>query len=76
MFELALPFVCNINVDDTKRKRYLGKTLIEPQTELFANEHVSECEFLKAILRGSYAHNVRLRRLVDVIFGAIELRNE
>ena len=64
VYEIALMFVRNINVDDRARKRYLGKTFIVPLTELFASEDVREREYLKAILHGIYARNMRLRRLI------------
>jgi len=64
VYEIALMFVRNINVDDKTRKRYLGKTFIVPLTELFASEDVREREYLKAILHGIYARNMRLRRLI------------
>ena len=57
-------FVRNINVDDRTRKKYLGKSFIIPLTELFASEDVREREYLKAILHGIYARNMRLRRLI------------
>merc|ERR1712228_207954 len=41
-----------------------GKTFIVPLTELFASEDVREREYLKAILHGIYARNMRLRRLI------------
>jgi len=43
---------------------YLGKSFIIPLTELFASEDVREREYLKAILHGIYARNMRLRRLI------------
>merc|ERR1711933_107318 len=64
VYEIALMLVRNINVDDKARKRYLGKTFIVPLTELFASEDVREREYLKAILHGIYARNMRLRRLI------------
>merc|ERR1719242_1263239 len=64
VFEIALMFVRNINVDDRTRKKYLGKSFIIPLTELFASEDVREREYLKAILHGIYARNMRLRRLI------------
>jgi len=64
VYEIALMFVRNINVDDKTRKRYLGKSFIVPLTELFASEDVREREYLKAILHGIYARNMRLRRLI------------
>ena len=35
MYEIALIFVSNINMDDKTCNHYLGKTLIVPLTELF-----------------------------------------
>eukprot|EP00488_Nonionellina_sp_1-RS-2012_P001169 TRINITY_DN1880_c0_g1_i1.p1 TRINITY_DN1880_c0_g1~~TRINITY_DN1880_c0_g1_i1.p1 ORF type:complete len:381 (-),score=121.62 TRINITY_DN1880_c0_g1_i1:496-1596(-) len=64
VYEIALMLVRNINLDDKSRKRYLGKTFILPLTELFASEDVREREYLKAILHGIYARNMRLRRLI------------
>ena len=64
VYEIALMFVRNINVDDRTRKKYLGKSFIIPLTELFASEDVREREYLKAILHGIYARNMRLRRLI------------
>ena len=64
VYEIALMLVRNINVDDKSRKKYLGKTFIIPLTELFASEDVREREYLKAILHGIYARNMRLRRLI------------
>eukprot|EP00484_Ammonia_sp_Unknown_P018285 CAMPEP_0197034718 /NCGR_PEP_ID=MMETSP1384-20130603/12730_1 /TAXON_ID=29189 /ORGANISM="Ammonia sp." /LENGTH=955 /DNA_ID=CAMNT_0042464673 /DNA_START=76 /DNA_END=2943 /DNA_ORIENTATION=+ len=64
VYEIALMLVRNINVDDRTRKKYLGKSFIVPLTELFASEDVREREYLKAILHGIYARNMRLRRLI------------
>jgi len=64
VYEIALMLVRNINVDDKSRKKYLGKSFIIPLTELFASEDVREREYLKAILHGIYARNMRLRRLI------------
>eukprot|EP01084_Bolivina_argentea_P166132 288509_1 len=64
IYEIALMLVRNINVDDKSRKKYLGKSFIIPLTELFASEDVREREYLKAILHGIYARNMRLRRLI------------